>query len=448
MDGRGASYILTVGMCLLLCAGCRAHWKGQGQRGSQPQAAARSDSEVASPANQEQGGESAEHVPLSGEPGDTHREQEAEPATAGSAVPERGSVNESYQQRLSRGAIGAHMLMVNGDPITIEDILDPIMADLERSQAAMSPQEYARLVRRVVPAQIWQQINERLVYQEAVNELDERMLELLDAEVDRFIRRRVTAEFGGRQSRFEKHLAELGRSIEDVREQAKRHLLVSDYLRRKFIQQVPEATRAELWRYYQAHLDEFTTPASTELLLIDIPYDAYVADARSRPGSEDWLRSKEQAWQQAEKARAELDSGLPFTAVAKTYSKGIHAAGGGAWGVIGSPGLVGRYRSATEALAGMSSHQHSGVIEGDDAYFIVGTGHVEPTEVTSFEQAQLRIKAALRRERLAAMERKYLDKLRDRANVQRWPEFQLEVLRAVPQPKPPRPNVETTDLEP
>jgi hypothetical protein len=88
----------------------------------------------------------------------------------------------------------------------------------------------------------------------------------------------------------------------------------------------------------------------------------------------------------------------------------------------------------TETLQGMDAYQHSPVVEGEDAYIIVGTGYVMPKQVVSFEHAQPRIKAALRQQRLAEMEREYLGRLRERATVQRWQEFQLEVLRCVPRP--------------
>ncbi len=71
------------------------------------------------------------------------------------------------------------------------------------------------------------------------------------------------------------------------------------------------------------------------------------------------------------------------------------------------------------------------------------TGSVSPKHVTSFEQAQPRIKAKLRNRRLAEMEAEYLRRLRDRANVRRWQEFQLEVLRSIPEPESNQQQTET-----
>ena len=351
----------------------------------------------------------------------------------------------SFRERAMRGAIGASILLVNGDTITVEDILDPIKSDLERKAATLSPEDYLREVRRAVAMQIWSQVNERLVYREAAKQLDERMGQVLDAEADRYLRARVNAEFGGRQSRFEKYLAGLGRTLDQVREQAKRRLLVTDYLRSKFSALLPQATRPELWQHYRDHLDDFTQPGQAELFLIDIPFDAFQQDRQSRPGSADWLQSKEQARTQARAALAELEGGLPFEAVAETYSKGIHARDGGAWGAVGATGLVGRYQPATEALAELDSDSHSGVVEGSDGFFIVGTGRVERAQVLSFEQAQPRIRDALSRDRYAKLEREYLDGLREQANVQRWQEFQLEVIRVLPRPQAPRPNADTAN---
>ncbi len=157
----------------------------------------------------------------------------------------------------------------------------------------MSPEEYGRHVQEVVAIQIWRQINERLVYREALSRLDDRMDEILDAEADRIIRAQVNAQFDGRQSRFESYLAEIGKSITEVREETRRRMLVADYLRKKFESQVPESTRPQLWRYYVSRPEEFTEPARTELFLIDIAYDAYMEKRANRPGSADWLQSKE-----------------------------------------------------------------------------------------------------------------------------------------------------------
>ena len=63
--------------------------------------------------------------------------------------------------------------------ITVEDIVDPIKPELERAAATMSPDQYGRHVQEVVAIQIWRQINERLVYREALSRLDDRMDEIL-----------------------------------------------------------------------------------------------------------------------------------------------------------------------------------------------------------------------------------------------------------------------------
>jgi hypothetical protein len=395
----------------ILIAGCNK--PSAGQRASADGAAESSQLE-------EWESEPTEDEWVAMEPGDVDAQESVKPVT--------------YRDQLRQGAIGADMLVVNGEMITVDDIVDPIRPELEHAAATMSPEEYGRHVQEMVAIQIWRQINERLVYRQALSRLGDSMNDVLDAEADRIIRARVNAQFDGRQSRFESYLADIGKSISEVREETRRRMLVADYLRKKFESQVPESTRPQLWRYYVSHSEEFTEPARTELFLIDIAYDAYMEKRGNRPGSADWLQSKEKARQEVDAALAELEAGSAFSDVATSHSKGIHAADGGSWGVIGSSGLVGRYSLVTEALASLDSNQHSPIIEGEDAFFIVGTGLVQRRSVQPFERAQERIKQILRQQGLEELEREYLEELRTSANVQRWREFQVEVIRAIPPP--------------
>ncbi len=332
-------------------------------------------------------------------------------------------------------SVGSGILFVNGETLTLEQVLEPILEDLKQRAVTMPAERYIEHVRDLVSSQIWQNVSEILVYQDARRALDERYNEALDREVDRVLQERVNNEFGGRQARFEKHLADLGLSLKEVRERTARRLLVGDYLRRKLTGGAPEPRRDELWDYYDKHREEYRSPARAELRLIDIPFDAFVEGGRAGRDTPDWMRSRDQAQRQIHLALGELDAGRSFAEVASRYSRGVRADKGGDWGFIGPDSLAGRYRIAGTVLFSLSPGAHSRVIEGEDGYFIVGAGRIEREHVLTFEEAQPRIREALRNRWFEEREREYLAQLRAKAHFRRWDEFTGEVIRALPRPR-------------
>ena len=79
----------------------------------------------------------------------------------------------------------------------------------------------------------------------------------------------------------------LGTALADVKERARRRIMVTQFLRDRFLPRLREPPRRDLVEYYQAHLDEFTTPAKAELLLIEVPVESELGKriAQATPSS-------------------------------------------------------------------------------------------------------------------------------------------------------------------
>ena len=68
-------------------------------------------------------------------------------------------------------------------------------------------------------------------------------------------------------------------------------------------------------------------------------------------------------------------------------SRGIHAAEGGSWGHIKSP-LHGRYAEPSAIFFKLDEGRTSGVVETDEAFFIVKAGDVIESETRPFVDVQ------------------------------------------------------------
>lgn len=359
------------------------------------------------------------------EPASAESDGDANPAAASDAQLARTTVRDD--------AIGSARLLVNGEEITVEDVLDPIMPQLEASAAESSFEAYREFAQHLIGARIWQLVNEVLVYRDAERTIDDRYDEPINKEITRLMQDRINRQFDGRDARFDAHLAQLGITRERVRELTRRQVVVSQYLRIRFEDAIREPSRDELLEYYHEHLADFESTASAELFLIEIPVSAFVEAEPAIGDATALINARRKARAEAERAREEILSGIDFSAVARQYSHGVKAADGGAWGKLTSP-LRGKYALPSEKLFSMRDGELSEVIEGDDAFFVVKAGEVVTARVATFEEAQPVIRTRLKDEWQRVAEEEYLRQLRDSANILRWDEFKREVISRIPRP--------------
>lgn len=340
---------------------------------------------------------------------------------------------EPARTTVPEDGVGSARLLVNGEEITVEDVLDPIMPQLAAKAAVAQPDEYRAFAQEIIGARIWQLVNEVLVYRDAQRTIDERYKDPINKEIDRLIQDRINQQFDGREARFDAHLTQLGITRERVRELARRQVVVSQYLRMRFEEGVREPTREELLDYYQTHMADFQSPASAELYLIEVPISEFREDGSSIGNATAEIEARRKARETAERAREEVASGINFGAVARQYSHGLKASEGGAWGKLTVP-LRGKYALPSERVFNMKSGELSAVIEGEASFFVVKAGEVSPARVETFEETQPEIRAKLKADRLREVEDAYLHELRDKANIQRWDEFKREVVNRIPRP--------------
>lgn len=330
--------------------------------------------------------------------------------------------------------MGTPLLFINGETVTVPEILEPIYEELQENARKQSPQAYMSTMQRAIHRQIDMHVSTILIHQEAKNTFPEKANEFFDKEVERRLKEIVAERYGGVHARYEAHLKALELTTNDIKTRLKRQVMVAQYVRERFKPMVHEATRRQLHNYYQAHLEDFTTPERAELFLIEIPIDTILGKPRNTANSEELATAARKAVHQLQRAREELESGIDFAAVARAYSKGLKASQGGAFGEIGPGTLQGRWAKAAEILFTLNENEISEVIQMPDAVFLVKCGKRTPARQTSFEEAQEKIMDRMRDEQFSQLSQEHVAELLRKATVYPVQEFTLAVTMAAPRP--------------
>lgn len=296
--------------------------------------------------------------------------REGRPPTASAGPYHSGALADPTADPLTP-TYPVRMLNINEESLTVEDVLEPLMPKLREEAAALPPEQLQRFVRERIQLELIAQVQDILLHQEASKGITDQILAVVDRYVDQELRDRVTREFGGRQTRFEVHLASMGMTLEDARTKVRRRIVIVKYLQDHVIVRIADPTRQELLDFYNTNIESYTQQSSRELCMIDIPKGDDAQASRAA----------------IEKALSRLVAGEDFRDVARGLSRGIHAAEGGSWGHIKSP-LHGRYAEPSVIFFKLDKGRTSGVVETDDAFFIVKVGEVIESETRPFVDVQ------------------------------------------------------------
>lgn len=333
------------------------------------------------------------------------------------------------------GPIGCPVLFVNGETITVPEVLEPVIDDLKAKADSMTVVAYRNHLFKTIAGQVDVQIGAVMLYQEAKKiYTDDKLKEAFGKEADRLVKDVITKRYGGVSARYETHLKSLDLTTDGIKERARRQAMINQFLHERFRPLIAEPTRRQLVQYYDTHPDEFTTQAKAELLLIERPLAVELNKSLLRATPSEIDQARERARQQLRLARQELLSGANFADVAKRYCKGVRAKAGGNWGEI-TPGiLTGRWAKAADVLFTLQTGQVSDIIETTDALLLVKCGQATPARKITFQEAQQTIMEKLIEEEFNQRQNSYVQELLGKATIRKRPEFFQAVLAAAPRP--------------
>ncbi len=329
------------------------------------------------------------------------------------------------------GSVLPTVLMINNDSVTVDDILEPIRPSLEKAAGNGSREGYYDLLFQLIRRQIIEEVSERLIWQEAKRELgSDDQKKRLESAVDRLERDRVNADFGGRESRYEKYLASLGKSRADVRERLKRRIVVEQYLHDRLVPRVSVRKR-DLLKYYDEHPEDWTDKRTVEVWMIEAPLPEFYKGV-GPPSPDEKRKAADDARAHIAAAQAKLRAGTPFDQVARSDSRGLHRDDGGNWGVISTP-LRGNYEAPSKAALSLPQGAVSDIIETPMAFFIVRAAKVTGGETRRFEDVQGEIANRLQTEQFNELKYKFVQKTLEKAAVGDLEPFVRAVVARAPE---------------
>ena len=289
--------------------------------------------------------------------------------------------------------LNAVLATVNGEPISLGDVLPLTQAREYQAAAAYSGEMLTKAVYKLRLEAVDELIDSKLILADYAGKKFEISPRDIEAALDE-----VSTRMGCR-SRVElaRRLRESGTTIEELRKKLREQLIVQLMLQREY--HVSNfITPADIYRYYQEHEAEFARPESIELAMLQLPV-----------GRSD-----------SEKAIREISDSLAadpgnFADLVRRYSSGPGRNDGGILG------LIERRRLRAEFAAALGSAPIPGSICGPlrtaDGVFWLKVIAFHPAEKVSFGDSganiRRRMEADLRRESRA----RYCARLRKGAIV-------------------------------
>ncbi|MBL7134375.1 MAG: peptidyl-prolyl cis-trans isomerase [Phycisphaerae bacterium] len=317
------------------------------------------------------------------------------PTTAAATEPAGGEV------------VAASIVQVNDRFITIEDVLKSIAADLARLPVTVSETTYRRKVVGMIDEEVRRQVIQMLVLAEAKRRLTDQQKEHIDKDMEEILGE-MTAQATGSRQKLEARFIHEGTTLKAAMARQRKQLTMRLYLRARFMPTI-SVTGNMLWRYYNSHRADFTTPKKVQMQIIAANVKAFLLDKTSRPTEMELKAARKKAKQVIDKAVKQLVDGQPFGEVAKRLSRGIKAANGGLWDLMPKGSF--KAERVEQVAFKLTEGQIAGPIEIDSGYYIVKAKKVQPGKEISYEDAQEDIEKALREQQFNKATEEYYKKV-------------------------------------
>ena len=324
---------------------------------------------------------------------------------------------EPNQPKVLPSVTGGMVLPVNGELITVDEVITPLMDELkELSEKGGDYLDFRRRAKIVIDQSLDNRISNIVLYQKAKKEaredIDEQLDKAVDAEIKQFI-----AGFDGNYAQAEQAIKKMGMNWKTFKDYQKRILMVQAYLHEEFKEKRP-VTYTDLLNHYDSIKDEeFFTPAAIQFRLIDI-----------RPSRIDVNDPNVTKTQAAKKLAGEimdkLNNGEDFAVLAKQYSnEKTRAEQGGLWNPVTKGSLAKPYDLIEAKSQELQPGQIAGPIDADDHIFIMKLESKRQAVYEPFNAVQHKVETSLKFQRRRAAIDELTKKLQKQADIGDQPTF-------------------------
>jgi peptidyl-prolyl cis-trans isomerase SurA len=297
------------------------------------------------------------------------------------------------------------LVKVNGEIITKTEFESRQVAELrnrpELAKAGPTSPDLQRAIAQITPDLILAAVDELLLVQRG-RESGYALGEAQFTQIVENIRKSNNLED---EARFKEALKQEGLSMDDLRRNLERQMLVSQVQRVEILDKI-SISDEEARAYYEQHRTEFTSP--TEITLREILLEVPASDRGVNVAQDDAVRAS------AEDLRKRLLAGEPFARLAGEYSAAGSKANGGLIGPVHSDELAPQLR---DLLASMNIGDITSVLRAQRGYQILKLESRTESKVKTFEEARGDIGNRIGEQKLKGEREKYLDRLREQATI-------------------------------
>lgn len=353
-------------------------------------------------------------------------EKESAPAAAAQLQPDEKSQAGSPPAGATRPAEAEKedkVLVSIGDFKIRESDVEPRLQEILQGSASrssgMMQQMMIRAVYRprIIESMVNQWLQENVMPKDAekagvfVTEKD------LDEELEKIVQKAMSRE-GWTREQLDQKIQEQGKTLQDLLDETKanpdfyKSLLLDRILQKKFAEKLI-VTPDDVKQYYGEHLaDQFTQAEQVRASHILVK----TAD-RGPAGQMVPLSDEKQAVAKEKIEQILIEAKKPdadFAALAKKYSEGPSAPGGGDLDFFAKDKMVPEF---AEAAFAMQPGQISDIVKSQFGYHIIKVTDRKPAEVTSFAEAKDQIESHLVSQKKEKAVEEYLEELKKQVDI-------------------------------
>ena len=289
--------------------------------------------------------------------------------------------------------------VVNGSVITRADFDGEVRRSQQRALKmgkSLSDSQLSKIKKQVLE----NLIDRELLYQESQKQgvtVDEAAIN----EQLRKLKERFSSE-----AEFKSALSKRNLSETALRSQFKRGMAIQQFIDKQFVQKITvsdEESRA----YYDGKPDRFKQPEQVHASHILIKVDAGADESR-----------KAEARKKLEMIQTRLRKGEDFGVLAKEFSEGPSSVKGGDLGYFRRGQMV---KAFEEAAFTLKPGEVSDIVETEFGYHLIKVIDKKPATTMAYKDVKDRLEDYLKQEKIQKEVRLYVEKLKEKAKVERFP---------------------------
>ena len=285
-------------------------------------------------------------------------------------------------------ASGGLVLAVNGETITADEIVNPMIDHFREYAQSTGAEEFRAHVRPQIDKALVSKISNILLYQQAKNNAGDKIEDALEKAVDSEVAKFIVS-FNGNYAKAEEALKEMGMDWASFKDYQKKMILSQSYLHEKLPDEKPITYNEVLLCYNDMKDKSFTNPAKLKFRLIDIEISKVeLTDANQN--------RQEYAKKLAGELIRQLNEGADFGELAKKYSNDYMASAGGLWDSNDpEESLEEPYDVLALEADKIEPGQLAGPIEAQGHIFIMKLDEKKPKSVEPLDKVQKEIEAKI-----------------------------------------------------